>query len=260
MRFLFQAFWTEHLWPSTGAYAVLGRCGSCVLGAFLQDDGTSLREREQSWLELWPDRLVTTSWQAKKLLLCQNSQPPPTLKTTSSPPATGPKYSQLQCLHHCWPDQPGTDTRLARKKPSWVSALWWLKGTSVSAIGPASLLCVHAHVDTCTFVLIFKQHLSSLYINVWLLYTDNVSSPQGSSLHTGHMDNSIPVVELVIKKNKHTWPLSDSQGTRFLWTDVAANNTEEQLLPQTATGGRAHARPRRSRQTRPDKRRDRPLL
>lgn len=77
MRFLFQAFWTEHLWPSTGAYAVLGRCGSCELGAFLQDDGTSLREREQSWLELWPDRLVITSWQAKKLLLCQNSQPPP---------------------------------------------------------------------------------------------------------------------------------------------------------------------------------------
>lgn len=105
----------------------------------------------------------------------------------------------------------------------------------------------------CMCVLIFKQHLSSAYINVWSLYTDNVSSPRGSSLHNGHMDNLIPVVELVIKK--HTWPLSDSQCTRFLWTDEAANSTEEQFLPQTATGGQAHARPCPSCQMSPDERR-----
>lgn len=103
-----------------------------------------------------------------------------------------------------------------------------------------------AHVYTCTFVLIFKQHLSSHYINVWSLYTEYVSSPRGSSLHSGHMDNPIPVMK------KHTRPLNDSQGTRFLWTDVAANSIEERFLPQTATGGQTHARPSRHRQMSPD--------
>lgn len=118
--------------------------------------------------------------------------------------------------------------------------------------------CTCGYVHICLDIqAAFEQPLHQCLV---ALHRHSVSLPQGSSLHTGHMDNSIPVVELVIKKNKHTWPLSDSQGTRFLWTDMAANNTEEQLLPQTATGGRAHARPRRSRQTRPDKRRDRPLL
>lgn len=56
-----------------------------------------------------------------------------------------------------------------------------------------------------------------------------------------------------ISDKKHTWPLSDSQRTRFLWTDRAANSTEEQFLPQTATGGQAHARPSRGRQMSPDK-------
>lgn len=58
-----------------------------------------------------------------------------------------------------------------------------------------------------------------------------------------------------ISDKKHTWPLSDSQRTRFLWTDRAANSTEEQFLPLTATGGQAHARPSRGRQMSPDKRR-----
>ncbi|KAG7265672.1 hypothetical protein CRUP_003905 [Coryphaenoides rupestris] len=43
-----------------------------------------------------------------------------------------------------------------------------------------------------TRVLIFKQHLSSPYINVWSFYTDNVIWPGGSSLHTGQLDNQIP--------------------------------------------------------------------
>lgn len=58
-----------------------------------------------------------------------------------------------------------------------------------------------------------------------------------------------------ISDKKHTWPLNDSQGSRFLWTDKAANSTEEQFLPQTATGGQTHARPRRSCQMSPDERR-----
>lgn len=58
-----------------------------------------------------------------------------------------------------------------------------------------------------------------------------------------------------ISDKKHTWPLSDSQRTRFLWTDRAANSTEEQFLPQTATGGQTHARPSCGRQMSPDKRR-----
>lgn len=58
-----------------------------------------------------------------------------------------------------------------------------------------------------------------------------------------------------ISDKKHTWLLSDSQGTRFLWTDEAANSTEEQFLSQTATGGQAHARLSRSHQMSPDKRR-----
>lgn len=60
----------------------------------------------------------------------------------------------------------------------------------------------YACLRVCVCVLILKQHLSSPYINVWSFYTDNVSSPRGSSLHSGHMDNHIPVVELVIK-NTH---------------------------------------------------------
>lgn len=113
-------------------------------------------------------------------------------------------------------------------------------------------LCVRAHVNACACVLIFKQHLSSPFINVWSFYTDNVSSPRGSSLHSGHMDDPDPCGRITDKK--HTWPLSDSQRTRFLWTDRAANSTEEQFLPQTATGGQAHARASRSRQMSPDKR------
>lgn len=99
-------------------------------------------------------------------------------------------------------------------------------------------------------ILIFKQHLSSPYINVWSFYTEGVSSPRGSSLHSGHMDILLPVVELVIKKT-HTRPLSDSQRVRFLWTGRPANSTEELILPHTATGGQAHARPSRGRQMSP---------
>lgn len=55
-----------------------------------------------------------------------------------------------------------------------------------------------------------------------------------------------------ISDKKHTWPLSDSQGPRFLWTDTAANSTEEQFLRRTATGGQAHARPSRGCQMSPD--------
>lgn len=57
-----------------------------------------------------------------------------------------------------------------------------------------------------------------------------------------------------ISDKKHTWPLTDSQGTRFLWTDRAANSTEERLFPRTATGGQAHARLSRCRQMSPDER------
>lgn len=84
-------------------------------------------------------------------------------------------------------------------------------------------------------------------------------SPQGSSHRSGHMDNCIPVIELVMKKKqqqqrkKNTWPQSDSQDIRFLWTDMAANSTEEPFLPQTATGGQAHARRSRGCQMSPDK-------
>lgn len=72
------------------------------------------------------------------------------------------------------------------------------------------VLCMFAYVSARTCgsvrappcVLIFKQDLSSPYINVWSFYTGSVSWPRGSSLHTGQMDNQIPVVELVIK-NTH---------------------------------------------------------
>lgn len=44
---LFQAFfWTEHLWPSAGAYAAAGQSGSCITRAFLQHGASSLREGE----------------------------------------------------------------------------------------------------------------------------------------------------------------------------------------------------------------------
>lgn len=84
-------------------------------------------------------------------------------------------------------------------------------------------------------VLIFKQHLSSpLHQRLLARHTHNVSSPQGCSLCSGHMDNSIPVVELEIKQERAQtralWPLSDSQGIRFLWTVRAANSTEELRL------------------------------
>ncbi|MED6273369.1 hypothetical protein CHARACLAT_005647 [Characodon lateralis] len=55
-----------------------------------------------------------------------------------------------------------------------------------------------------------------------------------------------------ISDKKHTQPLSDSQRTRFLWTDRAANSTEKLPLPQTATGGQAHARLSCVRQMSPD--------
>lgn len=52
-------------------------------------------------------------------------------------------------------------------------------------------------------------------------------------------------------KHTHTCPLCDSQRVRFLWTDGAANSTEEPCRPHTATGGQAHARPSRGRQMSP---------
>lgn len=60
------------------------------------------------------------------------------------------------------------------------------------------------------------------------------------------MDKPVPVM------GRHTRPPDDSQGTRFLWTDVAANSTGERFLPRTATGGQAHARPSGRRQMSPD--------
>lgn len=157
--------------------------------------------------------LVTTSWQAKRPPHTHRHTPPhPSFSSNhGSPPASGPNHSQLQCLHHCWPDQPGTDIGLAgggkkQKKLECQPYDGWKEHQQLASHCCALLcLCVRARVDTCMCVLIFEQHLSSPYITVWLLYTDNVSSPQGSSRHCGHMDNPIPVVELVIKNTHGCW-------------------------------------------------------
>lgn len=185
---------------------MLEQSGSSIPCAFLQDGGTSRRERESC-----PVWICDQTGSSHNQLTGQAAPPPSTpsllplpsiSNKRSSPAASGPDHSQLQCLHHCWPDQPGTDLGLAGKKNNLsVSRMMAERNISLSN-WPGAALCGRARAETRTPVLIFKQHLSSPYINVWSLYTDNVSSPRGSSLHSGHMDNPIPVVELVIK-NTH---------------------------------------------------------
>lgn len=153
VRFLFQAFWTEHLWPSAGAYAALEQSGSSTPCAFLQDDATSRRERESC-----PDRICVQTGPSHNQLTGQAA--PAISQSLSNPAAKGPNRSQLKCLHHCWKDQPGTDTGLAwrqKKRKPRVSALWWLKGTSVPATGRALLctfvcVCARTPVPLCARV------------------------------------------------------------------------------------------------------------
>lgn len=211
VRCLFQAFWTEHLWPSAVTYAELEQSGSYTPCAFLQDDATSRRERESCPVWICDQTGSSHNQLTGQAALFTPLLPPlPSVSyRRSSPAANGPNHSQLQCLHHCWPDQPGADRReLAGEKNNLsVSRMMAERNISLSNWPGTALwrVCVCAQAETCTCVFIFKQHLSSLYINVWSLYTDNVSSPQGSSLHSGHMDNQIPVVELVIKNTHGRW-------------------------------------------------------
>lgn len=105
----------------------------------------------------------------------------------------------------------------------------------------------------CVCVLIYKQHLSSPYINVWSS-TQTMSTRLRAAVCTVVIWTTHPCGR--ISDKKHSRPLSDSQHTRFLWTDKTVNSTEEQPLPPfTATGGQPHARPSHNLQMSPDKRR-----
>ena len=96
---------------------------------------------------------------------------------------------------------------------------------------PGAALCGRARAERRTPVLIFKQHLSSpLHQRLVALHRQCqlASGQQPPQWSYGQPD---PCGR--ISDKKHTWPLSDSQGTRFLWTDRAANSTVEQFLSQT---------------------------
>ncbi|KAF3690721.1 hypothetical protein EXN66_Car006394 [Channa argus] len=96
---------------------MLEQSGSHIPCAFLQDDGTSRRERQSCpvWIcdQTGSSHNQLTGQAAPSSL---STSPSPSKNRHSSPAANGPNHSQLQCLHHCWPNQPGTDTGLAGKK------------------------------------------------------------------------------------------------------------------------------------------------
>lgn len=94
VRCLFQRFWTERLWPSAGAYAVMEQSGSYTPRAFLQDDGTSRRERQSC-----PVWICDQTGSSHNQLTGQAATA--ISNSHSSPAAKSLDHSQLQCLHHC---------------------------------------------------------------------------------------------------------------------------------------------------------------
>lgn len=178
---LFQALWTRHQWPSAAAYADPEQSGRSTV-CLSQDHGTSRRERGAvQFGTVTRQAPVITSWQAK--YPSRSS-----LKTALHLKQAAPRGQ--------WP-RPQSVTEspslLARPVRHWHRVGRGKKLECQPYDGwkehQSQQLAKHCFVHLCVCLDIqaaFEQPLHQRLV----VYTDNVNSPPGSSLHSGHMDNT----------------------------------------------------------------------